>query len=134
MSRGGRIPWNISEDLGWFKHVTMDSVLIMGTNTRKTLPRRGLPGRTIRLLSRREGDGIKTPHEMADLIKQERPVWIAGGPECIRVIVGWNFIPDVILWTHIMTEYDCDNAYPEVAELAMMDMTPHRAVITEHAV
>ena len=41
----GKLPWSSKEDLIHFKNLTMNSTLLVGYNTSKTLP--DLPGRTI---------------------------------------------------------------------------------------
>ena len=49
----GGLPWpRNSEDLKWFKDVTMGKTLIVGHNTYEKLP--PLPGRTLRVLERGE--------------------------------------------------------------------------------
>lgn len=41
----GKIPWNISEDLAYFRQLTMGHPVIMGVNTWKSLPNKPLDGR-----------------------------------------------------------------------------------------
>ena len=47
----GQLPWRLSEDLAFFKRVTMGSPILMGRKTWESLPRRPLPGRENIVLS-----------------------------------------------------------------------------------
>ena len=48
----GTIPWRLSEDLKYFKRITMGHALIMGRKTYESLPKKGLPGRHLIIVSR----------------------------------------------------------------------------------
>ena len=41
----GGLPWRLSEDLRWFKSLTMGKPCVMGRRTWDSLPRKPLPGR-----------------------------------------------------------------------------------------
>jgi dihydrofolate reductase len=51
---GDKLPWNIPEDLKWFKETTIDHVIIMGKNTWNSLPRKPLPKRINCIISRNQ--------------------------------------------------------------------------------
>lgn len=124
MGRAGRIPWNVPEDLAWFRHITMNRTIVMGTRTRASLPTAGLPGREIAVMTRRDdvdieegGTIIRNRENFGELMRRRDQVWISGGPECIKTIVGWSYVPDVVLWTQIGGDYQCDTLFPEIGGL-----------------
>lgn len=89
----GFIPWQHSADLRRFKKLTMDGVLIMGSNTWRTLPPKGLPGREIIVLSHSVDWGpseliiatnLGLALHLADTEFPGRQVWIAGGANVYR--------------------------------------------------
>jgi len=45
IGKTGGIPWNIPDDMQWFREYTKDSVIIMGRKTWESLPKKPLPGR-----------------------------------------------------------------------------------------
>lgn len=47
-----RLPWNLPEDLAWFKQNTLGKPIIMGRKTWESLPYRPLPGRMHFIVSR----------------------------------------------------------------------------------
>ena len=70
-----RLPWpHNSEDLKWFKEITMGKVCIVGKNTADTLP--NLPGRTLIIPDRDE-----TPQ---DLIALYSDLIVIGGPKTYK--------------------------------------------------
>lgn len=71
----GQLPWpHNSEDLKWFKEMTMGKVCIVGKNTADTLP--NLPGRTLIVPDRDE-----TPQ---DLIALYPNLIVIGGPKTYK--------------------------------------------------
>lgn len=66
-----KLPWHNSDDLKWFKVLTMGHTLIVGARTAETLP--PLPGRTLLVMGRED-----TPESMLANIQAEE-VWIIGG-------------------------------------------------------
>ena len=51
---GTDMPWDVPEDLKFFKEVTMGHPVIMGRKTWESLPFKPLPGRANHVLSSRE--------------------------------------------------------------------------------
>ncbi len=71
----GELPWYDSDDLRWFKMVTMGSILIVGSKTLETLP--PLPGRAV-VGWGREID----PEQMIVSLVDKNPdkiIYVAGG-------------------------------------------------------
>ena len=65
----GNLPWRDSEDLAWFKKLTMGGIVLVGYNTHKTLP--PLKGRTVVCSS-----GM-TPEQVIEIYGSD--LWVAGG-------------------------------------------------------
>ena len=83
----GKIPWNIKEDLEYFKKTTMGDTLIMGRKTFESL-KAPLPGRVNIVLSRDKDykhDGISVAHSMDAAIEYAvwlnlgKNIWFMGG-------------------------------------------------------
>lgn len=74
----GKLPWANeppyiwSDDLTWFREMTMGGILICGHNTFKTLPK--LEGRTVI----KDNSDI-CPAEFLANIRSDLPIWIIGG-------------------------------------------------------
>jgi dihydrofolate reductase len=85
---GSSMPWHISEDLKFFKRMTMGHPMIMG---RRTFEAMGvLPGRRSIVLTRREDwrhADVETAHSLAEALSLAGPadeVFIVGGGEVYR--------------------------------------------------
>ncbi len=55
IGRDGDLPWRLPNDLKHFKALTLGQTVLMGRKTWQSLPRRPLPGRDNRVLSRDAG-------------------------------------------------------------------------------
>jgi len=73
IGNNGRLPWRDSEDLKWFREMTMGGVVVVGHRTHRTLP--DLDGRKV-IIDRRN---VEVPDMIALLKEFDRPIWIAGG-------------------------------------------------------
>lgn len=73
---GDALPWKDPEDLAWFKSMTDGSVVIVGMNTYKTLPR--LPNRIVIPFANRQMKP-STFLLMVDRLYPNQVLWIAGG-------------------------------------------------------
>lgn len=104
--RGG-LPWpHNSEDLKWFKDVTMGKTLLVGYNTYATLP--PLPGRTIRVLERDE----EPVHVIASLaIDDVEEAVVIGGAKTYR---QWLNYVDRFYISRIRGEFDADTYCEEL--------------------
>lgn len=88
---GAKIPWHIPEDLKFFKKTTMDSNLIMGSRTWKSIGR-ALPNRKNIVLSRKKppsdlGDilVVNSPLEAIAACEPEKKVFIIGGAQIYKI-------------------------------------------------
>ena len=70
----GHLPWKDPEDLRFFKHMTMNDLVIVGHNTFQTLPI--LPGRTVMI-----DPTDRSPEDVIATLSNDlwETVWIAGG-------------------------------------------------------
>ena len=77
---GTDMPWDVPEDLKFFKEVTMGHPVIMGRKTWESLPFKPLPGRPNYVLTSREpgawSDGAIVSAALPDL---QSDAWIIGG-------------------------------------------------------
>ena len=95
------MPWNIPEDLKYFKEVTMDSVVIMGKNTWLSL-NGPLSGRINIVVSKslKQLEGCQVANSLYSAIKlakkTEKKIFIIGGAQ---------------LYNQALKEYICDKLY-----------------------
>lgn len=88
IGKSNTLPWNIPEELKWFKQCTLGHIIIMGRKTFDSLGR-ALPNRTTVVLTRKTPlnpvDGvhyINTIFELKTLnLDPNKEVWICGGAE-----------------------------------------------------
>ena len=109
---GNKLPWNCKEDLKHFKKTTMGHTVVMGRNTRESLPfKNGLPGRKNVVISRtmEETEGVTIYRSveafltMLDLNTTDETFFIIGGkeiysqlsPHCLTVY--HTVIPDELV-------------------------------------
>lgn len=130
------IPWDLPEDLSFFKTVTYNSVIIMGKNTFKTLNYRHLPGR-INIVVTRNIEELKkdmilhNTHntktiftdslELALLEAQSikclsNEIYIIGGKTIYdQMFQNFRYMLNHIYVTHVFGDYQCDKQvyFPE---------------------
>ncbi len=117
IGRSGDMPWHLSEDLKYFKRVTMGCPVIMGRTTFESIGR-PLPGRKNIVLSRREiplPDGVvrvsSVPEAYAAAEPSER-CFIMGGASVYKEVLGEM---DRLYITRIHTTVpDADAFFPEI--------------------
>jgi len=110
----GTLPWHYSEDLKYFKRVTMGHPLIMGRVVFEDLNEKPLPGRENIVLSRtREYDHVPTFSSFDDAleyVKDEEIVFLIGGGEVYRQFMDRI---DKLFVTEIHKSYEGDTYFPE---------------------
>lgn len=93
IGRDGDLPWRLSEDLKWFKKLTLGHPIVMGRKTMESLGGRPLPKRRNLVLSRSldENDlpeGFeKTSADPEILRALDETVSIIGGAEIYRLLL-----------------------------------------------
>lgn len=82
----GSIPWHYSDDLKHFKKMTLDSTIIMGRHTFKSLGNKPLPNRKNIVVSgvlldktQKDVDFVFSIKEALDLADKEKNIWFIGG-------------------------------------------------------
>lgn len=117
IGRGGDMPWHLSEDLKYFKRVTMGCPVIMGRTTFESLGR-PLPGRKNIVLSRRE---ISLPEGVVRVGSLDEAYAAAGSAERCFIMGGASVYAqaigdmDTLYITRIHTTVpDADTFFPPV--------------------
>lgn len=114
IGKDGDLPWHYSEDLKYFKRITMGHPLIMGRVVFEELGENPLPGRDNIVLSRsREYDHVPTFSTFEDAlehVKDEEIVFLIGGGEIYRQFLDRC---DKLFVTEIHESYEGGTYFPE---------------------
>lgn len=131
---GDRLPWHIPAELDYFKKVTMGGVLIVGSNTYRTLPR--MHGRSVIVLTSKEvelrdneyrAESVEYALALQDTLPSNE-CFVIGGAKVYKA-----FTPYINRW--YVTEVDVP--VPESEHNVKMDVPPlheNRWVHEEHKV
>lgn len=89
----GGMPWHVPEDMAHFKDVTLGAPVVMGRKTWDSLPERfrPLPGRDNIVVTRQQDwseDGARRAATVAEAVRGLDKVWIIGGAEIFRQVIG----------------------------------------------
>jgi len=114
IGKDGDLPWQYSEDLKYFKRITMGHPLIMGRVVFEELGEQPLPGRENIVLSRsREYDHVPTFASFDDAlehVKDEEVVFLIGGGEVYRQFLDRV---DKLFVTEVHESFEGDTYFPE---------------------
>ncbi|MGM0545726.1 MAG: dihydrofolate reductase [Bacteroidota bacterium] len=114
IGKDGDLPWHYSEDLKYFKRITMGKPLIMGRVVFEELGKKPLPGRENIVLSRsRTYDHVPTFSSFGDAlehVKDEELVFLIGGGKIYEQFLNRC---DKLYVTEIHEEYEGDTYFPE---------------------
>lgn len=114
IGKDGDLPWHYSEDLKYFKRVTMGHPLLMGRVVFEELGENPLPGRENIVLSRsRNYDHVPTFSSFDKAlayVKDEEIAFLIGGGEIYRQFLDHC---DKLFVTEIHQEYEGDTYFPE---------------------
>lgn len=117
IGKDGTLPWHYTEDLKYFKSVTMGYPLLMGRGVFEELNEKPLPGRENVVLSRtRTYDHVPTfssVDEALEYLKDEDLVFVIGGGEVYRQLLPRA---DKLFVTEIHQSYEGDTYFPEYRE------------------
>lgn len=112
---GGKLPWRLPEDLGFFKAQTLGCPVIMGRRTWESIGK-PLPGRrniVVTRNSRWQAAGAATAASLEQAIAQcagEARVFVIGGGELYRAALP---LADRMLLTEIQREFAGDVRLPD---------------------
>jgi dihydrofolate reductase len=115
IGKGDTLPWHISEDLKYFKRITMGKPIVMGRKTHESIGR-PLPGRENIILTRDknyQSDGCTVLHGVEEIFehcKDSEEVMITGGSEIYKHI--FEKVSRLYL-TEVHAEVTGDTFFPE---------------------
>lgn len=117
IGKDGSLPWHYSEDLKYFKKITMGHPLLMGRGVFEELNEKPLPGRENVVLSRsRTYDHVPTfssIEEALKYLKRADIVFVIGGGEVYKQTISKA---DKLFVTEIHKTYEGDTYFPEYRE------------------
>ena len=111
---GNALPWNIPEDLAYFKKITTGKTVVMGRKTYESIGR-PLPNRRNIVLSNHMQslpniEVIKDYQQVLELAASES-VFIIGGSEIYKLFLP--FVTSLYI-THIDSEFQGDTYFPSI--------------------
>ncbi len=121
IGRNNALPWHLSEDLKYFKRVTMGKPIIMGRKTWESIGR-PLPGRSNIVISRDpnySAEGIKVVGTLEEAISLAESIALIDGAEEVVVIGGAQIyaltlpIADRLYMTQVHAEVAGDAFFPQ---------------------
>ncbi len=116
------LPWHLSNDLKYFKRITMGKPIVMGRKTYESIGR-PLPGRRNIVISRQENlqyDGVDCVSTIDSAVTLGENIAFVEGHEEIMVIGGAQIyqqalpIADRLYITHVHSDVAGDAFFPEV--------------------
>ena len=115
IGRDGKLPWQLPDDLAFFKRTTSGHPIVMGRKTYQSLGR-PLPKRRNIVLTRDPNwsaagvEVLHAPAELAALPGLEGQVFIIGGAEIYQAF--WPLLDDLLV-SHVLESYAGDTWFPE---------------------
>lgn len=86
IGKDNKLLWKVPNDMKFFKRTTMNHKVIMGMNTYKSLPKTGLPGREMIVLTRQKIEDTENTKFVSSInqiiekyLESEEEVFIIGG-------------------------------------------------------
>jgi len=138
LGRDGTIPWKLQEDLKIFRQKTKNSVVVMGSKTWLSLPKRPLPNRINIILSSHAKDMTNTDTVfwvsnlreclyVLDKFKK-RTKWVIGGAAIYKAFLDLNIIEEFHI-TYLKQNYDCDVFLPKLKNIRPIKTTQHKSFV-----
>ncbi|MES2884289.1 MAG: dihydrofolate reductase [Pseudomonadota bacterium] len=114
IGRDGDLPWRLPNDLKHFKALTLGQTVLMGRKTWESLPRRPLPGRDNRVLTRSadyaaEGAAVFTDLAVALAAPAQGELFVIGGAALYRLCLP---LATRLYITEVQTSGDGDTHFP----------------------
>lgn len=104
ISKEGKIPWNVPEDMKFFRKMTLGKTVIMGRKTWESIGSKPLPGRTNIVVS--SSGECKSLQEA--LKKTEGNVFIIGGSSLYNEAMKLKLCDSIYL-NIVRDDFNCDN-------------------------
>lgn len=120
IGKNNKIPWNIPEDLQYFKKMTLGKVCVMGQKTFESIMSylgKPLPGRQTVVLTSKPNfnapEGVLVFNSIDEVFEKlkDQEVFICGGASIYRQTIDRV---DTLYITHIHESYDGDTFFPEI--------------------
>ncbi len=120
IGRDGGLPWNLPDDMAFFKEMTNGGIVIMGSGCYDSLPEkfRPLPNRLNVVLSRsdRQFHGCMTfkyPFDILDddYLMSKENIWVIGGSQIYDIFID---IVDELYVTEVKGSFSCDVWFPKI--------------------
>lgn len=132
LAKNGQIPWNCKKDLSFFKNTTLNNIVIMGSKTLISLPKRIPLSNRLNIVLTKEPENYKSKYSIYEnvifLNKEELLKFIINPYSFIKqgqikylnkefkmFVIGGNQLYNMlfpycktILLSTIKTDYDCD--------------------------
>lgn len=111
-----KLPWNLPEDLKWFKSVTTNNIILMGSNTFDSIGK-PLPNRDNLVLSRNRKsiEGCRVFDDLLDAMLyaaiRDKDLYIIGGEEVYKQALP---LVDKLYITHVKGKHEGDSFFPEL--------------------
>jgi len=116
IGKDNQLLWHISEDLQFFKKLTLGGTVIMGRKTYESIGR-PLPKRRNIVITRTESylaDGAEIVHSLEEALsisESDEKVFIIGGGEIYRQAISFA---DMLYITKVDRTYDADTFFPDI--------------------
>ena len=111
-----QLPWQLPEDLQYFKSVTIGKPIVMGRKTFESMPK-ALPNRTNIVITRKhdyiakDAIVVHSIHEALEKASDDKQPFIVGGGEIYSQSM---LLSDRIELTRVHTELDGDAYFPQI--------------------
>lgn len=121
IGRNNALPWHLSEDLKYFRRVTMGKPIIMGRKTWESIGK-PLPGRSNIVITRDpaySAEGVKVVRTLEDAISLAENIALIDGAEEAVVIGGAQIYAQALplaqrlYMTQVHAEVDGDTFFPQ---------------------
>ena len=128
IGKDGDLPWKLSEDLKWFKKMTVGFPIVMGRKTMESLGR-PLPKRRNIVISRNlesiaEGfELVRSCDEAVALLAGEEKASIIGGAQIYGEMIP---LCDEVLLSYVFHPYEGDTVLPEFEDAFEMKEVIYR--------
>lgn len=118
IGKANTLPWNIPEELQWFKQKTLDQIILMGRKTFDSIGR-PLPRRQSIVLSKSANhiSGVTLIHDLKNIPPPEdnKTIWVIGGAEIYKLTLPYT--SDLYLTEVKITIPDGDAFFPPFSHL-----------------
>jgi dihydrofolate reductase len=123
IGKGGTLPWNLKEDMSFFKEMTSGGIVIMGRSCFESIPKkfRPLPNRlnvVLTRFSKAQYPGCLVYNSIFDVLTDDYlmskgNIWVIGGAQIYESFIN---IVDELYVTHVKGNFDCDTFFPSISE------------------